>query len=454
MNHENEDQAFIADRLRGAANATSPMPIRAAAVTAEASRRRHRSWVAGGLSVAVLGAATALIVTTFGVPGPVEQPSPTVSPSVMGSPTPAPPPTVEVFLDYLSKASADFVTGYGPTLQSMADEGTILLDYRMLTFIDKDFGSDDSTRAAMGASCAQDLGVFDDYSQQVFANQAKPIQLAPDRYIVNLGFSDELLRQEIPEAIGLSGDRLTDFQKCYDTRKYAGEVAAQNESAQAEGVVAVPTVRVQGKDLNLAQYTGPGNNKDLKEAILSFAKSAPAPQESSTSAPPSASGSPTPTAQITPSLGADWKTHMLTNVGISVTMPKTMTTIMDKDFDNGWRLCHTKCYGDDLAQLLVWPESLSGEAVTVSAADLDDQGEIAGLTDATGRPVHIGLVARSWGDEVMLVVKEDSGLWSTLIDFGKGKFSVGGQDKWWLDGPDDPDAKIIIPILASVRTIK
>ena len=458
---EHEDQSFIAEHLRGAVNATSSMPIYPGAVRAEATRRRRKGLIAGGVSLGVAGAAVALIVTTLGAPppgmvAPAETPSQQLVPAATNPPPQGPTgimvnqskaaasaPLVEIFWDYQCPACADFAEQFAPMFESLAADGKIQLEYHLLTILDTSQGNDSSTRAAVGARCAAaSLGgdEFRLYHASVFANQ--PANEGG-------GFADDLLRDKIPQQIGYGDD--PEFQKCYDNRETAAAVALDAEYAAIEGVAGVPTVQVNGEDLAVTGAVA--NVSALEDFIKRVAVQGQDPEPTAEptgsidSQEPQVTAEPYP--QVTFAPDASWKRHELANVGVSVQLPKNMVAFWDREFDDGWRLDTTATRaGKDMKEILVWPESLAADGPV--SGDVKDEGVVGELTDAAGRPVHLGLLTYDWGDEYLLMVN-DSGGWNSLIDFGKGKFYIGSDDNWYP--MSKADHKIVAGILASVRNI-
>lgn len=72
------------------------------------------------------------------------------------------------------------------------------------------------------------------------------------------------------------------------------------------------------------------------------------------------------------------------------------------------------------------------------------------LADATGNPVHVGLFTHDSEDEIFLMVRNASGAWHNLIDFGQG-FYVGSDDDW--TPTSKADRNLIIAILATVKRL-
>ncbi len=154
-------------------------------------------------------------------------------------------PVVQVFLDYQCPFCRDLEKLHGKSLTDMAAKGEITLEYRTMNFLDAKLLNDASTRAAVAAACADTVGAYSAYHDQVFANQPET---------EGVGYTAEQLRVTFPAAVGINGDNLTKFQQCYDTRAMAGFVRTTNELANKAGVTSTPTLRVNGRaiDMNVA----------------------------------------------------------------------------------------------------------------------------------------------------------------------------------------------------------
>jgi len=277
MNPEEFDPQLQA-RLRDAADEQSFTPIYAAAIRAQARKQRRVGWISGGVAVAALAAVAVVLGVTF-VPGrsipatPQPAATPQVTPLDANSDGTgiivnrgkysASTPVVAVYLDYQCPICRQFEKTYGASLESLANTGKIQLQYRTMTFLDANLNNDSSTRAAVGAACADVAGVYSAYHDQVFNHQ--PVTEGQ-------GYSDAVLRDTIPKAIGLSGPALASFQKCYDTQATKAFVTRVSDQALAAGVNGAPTITVNGMTVEWAKL---GKPADLGAKIAAIAASAP-----------------------------------------------------------------------------------------------------------------------------------------------------------------------------------
>jgi protein-disulfide isomerase len=156
---------------------------------------------------------------------------------------------------------------FGAGLQSLARQGLIELRIHPRTLIGEYvIKNDSSLRAAIAATCADTVGAFIEYHDTVFANQ-------PDE---GVGYTDTDLRQTFATQAGISGDKLTAFQTCYDNRDTEAWVRnaetlsintkVPNNSNMADGITGTPTFLANGFYLQIAASADADGNVD--EAVL------------------------------------------------------------------------------------------------------------------------------------------------------------------------------------------
>ena len=151
-------------------------------------------------------------------------------------------PVVELFFDYQCPACKQFENAYGSALAGLAGAGEIELRYRTMTFLDNNLGNDSSLRSGVAAACADVVGAYSPFHDQVFANQPTG---------EGSGYTEGVLRDTIPGAVGITGDALTTFQSCFDAQATKAFVNGTNEKASRDGVRSTPSFRVNGKDVPL-----------------------------------------------------------------------------------------------------------------------------------------------------------------------------------------------------------
>lgn len=167
-------------------------------------------------------------------------------------------PVVQLFVDYQCPVCKQFEERSGSVLETLAGSGQIQLEYRTMTFLDSNLLNDASTRAAEAAACADTVGVYPKFHDAIFAHQ-------PSKE--GDGYSNDLLRVTIPGEVGLTGDALTTFQKCYDAKQMAGFVSSTNDAASKAGVTGTPSLHINGKDVPFAAFFN-ATTDQLKTLVL------------------------------------------------------------------------------------------------------------------------------------------------------------------------------------------
>ncbi|WP_394275554.1 DsbA family protein [Luteococcus sp.] len=154
-------------------------------------------------------------------------------------------PTVALYLDYQCPNCKHLEAQMGPWFKSLADKGEIDFEHRTMNFMDINLKNDASTRAAVAAACSDNQGVYEQFHQNIFANQET--QEIPG----SEGYSDQLLRVDLPSQVGLSGQKLADFQACYDTRATKEFIKGTNDKAAEAKVTGTPAIHVNGKAVDM-----------------------------------------------------------------------------------------------------------------------------------------------------------------------------------------------------------
>ncbi|WP_235997033.1 DsbA family protein [Aestuariimicrobium ganziense] len=148
-------------------------------------------------------------------------------------------PTITIYEDFQCPACKSTEEYFGPTLAKLAEDGKIKVEYRILTFMDTNLRNDSSERSARAAACADVSGKFKEYHDVVYKNQPQG---------EGSGYTDQQLRVDFPAAAGITGDDLTKFQSCYDSKSTSQWVreAFQKGSAGWEG--STPQININGKN--------------------------------------------------------------------------------------------------------------------------------------------------------------------------------------------------------------
>lgn len=156
-------------------------------------------------------------------------------------------PTLEVYEDFQCPACASFEAALGSTIEDLASSGKVRLVYHVKNFLDDNLRNDSSTRAGNAAFCAADAGKFQEFHNQIFANQPGT---------EGDGFSDETLTG-IATSVGISGDALSTWETCYKAGRYNDYIDSVEQASFEDGVRGTPTVRINGEDIELAAIQTP-----------------------------------------------------------------------------------------------------------------------------------------------------------------------------------------------------
>lgn len=177
-------------------------------------------------------------------------------------------PTVTVYQDYQCPVCKQVHMVFGPSLDELASQGKIRLQYRTLTFLDDNLHNDASYRAAMAAAAADVVGHYEKYHDTVFANQPAS---------EGQGYTDEQLRDTFARDAGITGSDLTKFQKLYDDRALSDFVKNAADKGLEEGTklskdFGTPAFTVDGKLWNGWRTLADRSPEGLLKAIQDAAK--------------------------------------------------------------------------------------------------------------------------------------------------------------------------------------
>ncbi|MDO4783980.1 MAG: thioredoxin domain-containing protein [Propionibacteriaceae bacterium] len=139
-------------------------------------------------------------------------------------------PHVVVWEDFLCGACAHTTGMFGDALQKLADDGEIKLEYRMLSGLGEASG-----RAAAAAAAADTVGMFPAYLKAAFPHY-------------QTRYPNHLLRETIPQQIGMTGEKLDAFLKAYDSGAMNQFVQKTQEAAKQANVRYTPYIVVDGKE--------------------------------------------------------------------------------------------------------------------------------------------------------------------------------------------------------------
>lgn len=158
---------------------------------------------------------------------------------------PANVPTLDIWADFQCPACKQFEDAFGNQVNEMAQNNEIRLRVHMLSFLDKNLGNDSSNRSANAGFCAADQDAFLPFFRGIYA-----IQPAQE----GRGYTDAQLKQ-VAQASGINGAGIDRWQKCYDAREHNQYVESVQTQSAKDGVNSTPTVKLDGKLLQLQGLT-------------------------------------------------------------------------------------------------------------------------------------------------------------------------------------------------------
>lgn len=165
-------------------------------------------------------------------------------------------PVIDVYLDYQCPNCKAFEESFGVLLNELAQNGDITLVNHTMNFMDGNLRNTASTRAAVAATCADWAGpeFYSRFNNSIFAKQGA----AGDE-----GYTDALLRDEIPKQVGIEGEELVAFQKCYDEKTPEPFVNKINEGAMKAGIKRTPSLLRNGEPVNVLGDASPEEFKRI-----------------------------------------------------------------------------------------------------------------------------------------------------------------------------------------------
>jgi protein-disulfide isomerase len=153
--------------------------------------------------------------------------------------------TIELYEDPACANCATFEQSAGPQLQQWVSSGTATVNYHVVSYLDSQSATKYSTRAAAAIYCAADAGRFREYHDLVFGGQPTP----------GADVTDDQLIADAPRA-GITGPAADTFAQCVKTRKYADFVSRVSGQASRDGVLATPTLLVDGRPVQQVTLAG------------------------------------------------------------------------------------------------------------------------------------------------------------------------------------------------------
>ena len=153
--------------------------------------------------------------------------------------------SIEVYEDPLCANCKTFDETAGPQLQSWINSSTASVKYFVLSYLNSQSATEYSSRAAAAMYCAADAGRFLEYHDIVFGDQPTP----------GSDITDDELIADGPRA-GITGAQQTAFSHCVTSKKYADLVSKISDQASQSGILATPTLLVDGKPVQDVSLEG------------------------------------------------------------------------------------------------------------------------------------------------------------------------------------------------------
>jgi protein-disulfide isomerase len=156
-------------------------------------------------------------------------------------------PTMDLYEDFQCPVCKDFEAALGSTIQGLASQGKLKLNYHVLNFLDDKTGAQNSTPAANGAFCAAADGKFQEFHNAVFEDQVAEGEDVTDAQLAKWA-----------AAAGITGDPLTTWTKCVADGTYTRYVNSVNEAAfKIPSFKGTPTVMINGQDVDISTIASP-----------------------------------------------------------------------------------------------------------------------------------------------------------------------------------------------------
>jgi protein-disulfide isomerase len=154
-------------------------------------------------------------------------------------------PTLDLYEDFQCPICGQLEKLFGAQIRSLAAAGDIKLVTHTMSFLDDNLKNDSSLRAASAAACAADAGRFGPYHDAVYAGQpAKEGQ----------GYTDAQL-EGFAKTAGITGSAFSTWQQCVKSGQHTAYVKAVQTQSEKDGVFGTPTLKLNGKALDLQKLT-------------------------------------------------------------------------------------------------------------------------------------------------------------------------------------------------------
>jgi protein-disulfide isomerase len=158
---------------------------------------------------------------------------------------PANVPTLDLYEDFQCPVCARFEDIFGLQIVDLVKANQVKLVAHPLSFLDDNLRNDSSNRAANAASCAADVDKFLQYHAATFQGQPKD---------EGTGYTDTQLKTFATQA-GIAGPALTTWEQCYSAKTHNQWVESVQTQSEKDGVTGTPTLKLNGKAVDLGGLT-------------------------------------------------------------------------------------------------------------------------------------------------------------------------------------------------------
>lgn len=208
----------------------------------QAARQRRRSWLIAGAVAGIallIGALATVAIVANQDDYDVVQPEAahTDDAIVLGDG----PVTVDVYIDYMCPVCNQFEQAVGDSLDQYLSDGAITVNYHPVAYLNRySEGTEFSSRAAAAAVSAADAGLFQEFTDAMFAKQ--PPENSP-------GLTDDEII-DIGRSVGLGDAFAADVRE----QTYRGWIEDLTTEASSSGVTGTPTAMINGETVSNAEF--------------------------------------------------------------------------------------------------------------------------------------------------------------------------------------------------------
>ncbi|MEV4557568.1 thioredoxin domain-containing protein [Kitasatospora sp. NPDC049285] len=250
----------MSDKNReGKRTARERMAQERAAEQARASR--NKKLIVGGTVLAVIAAAVVIGVVVQNQRSKPETPAAAPAGAigdknlVIPSGASNAPSTLTVYEDPRCPACGSFERTFSPTIDQLEDAGKVVVNYHIVSFIDRSLGGNGSKYGANALACAQNAGHFRDYHDVLYRNQ-------PDETEDSFGNKQTLitLAKQVP------GLDTPEFENCVNSNQFGGWVSAVQQDFDKSSYKSTPTVLLNGEPI----YAKKGDEQISPENLVKW----------------------------------------------------------------------------------------------------------------------------------------------------------------------------------------